>query len=241
MIKTSGILPLTSWEVKCFDNTTTQDLTGCLSLVDVVSINQSDYIIYEGDSIEACLGTTLQCGMYYSVLSDGTNYFYSELFQVVDFDDSAYSQMPFALRTPFPWYNNQLKQNRFKAHCERSCVYKLITPSDALLPFMFKAPTILPITSWTLVSLDGATTITLDETLINIKTIGGIDYVYYNGDEIDNLECGCWESVITDGVNTWYSEVIQIIDVVSSTGYILTEDGAYVLQENTGLIPLEQQ
>lgn len=115
------------------------------------------------------------------------------------------------IMTPFPWYDKLEKQNRYKPNCDSVCDYKLITPKNALLPFMLMKPKTGNITSWQITNLGKGNTINLSGNLTKIhkKAIEGMDYFYYNGSQLVmpnpagggnvtlNLEPGFYQSVIT--------------------------------------------
>ena len=110
---------------------------------------------------------------------------------------------------PWRWYDTPLKRNNKKRQCKFDDEYKLLTFGHALLPFTivkdFSANAII---TWKLIAENGSE-ISLNVNLIEKKNILSKDYLIYKGDRIGvMLDCGYYESEISDGVNTWYSEKI---------------------------------
>lgn len=234
-----------SWKIFCAeDDTEIIDISTHITIgnaIEIVTIAGQDYIVYSGAALTETFfapALILECGTYYSVLETNEASYYSELFSVengvIDVD---FNQTVFPLYTPWGWYDNQEKQNRYKEQCLANCDFCLLTGNDALLPFMFRKPSMSNvINSWVLRSLDGVCEHNLDTSPLNIAVFGVYDYVYYNGTDIDNLPCGTFESIITINGLNYYSEIIKITNDISSNGdqfYILQENGAKILQENS--------
>ncbi len=131
------------------------------------------------------------------------------------------------VRALWRWYSNETLLNRYKPPCEdelNTCEYGLITPVNELLSFQVSRPKVsgTPLTSWTLVDMSGNVIVDLTSAIVdNIQTVhfGTVDYFVFNGGNIGmdinaalldaGNPCGAYQSVLTDGVNTWYSEVIK--------------------------------
>ena len=125
-------------------------------------------------------------------------------------------------RMAFPWYDSLDKQNFRKRWCSGD--YKtapLWCPQNKLLPFILKNAangTTVDDLTWTIVSLaDGSVTdlksiLQAGQTTLEKKTTTEIDYIlYYATEEFTTyLNEGDYYSVMTDGENTWYSEVFRI-------------------------------
>lgn len=242
-----------TWKVYCQDGSLADDITSHTSggfaedRININTIDGQDYISYKGvPLIDLGMGDPtppliLSCGAYYSVLETNVGNYYSELFYCEDIDDPSFVQSRFPLFTPWRWYDNQEKQNRFIEPCLANCDFYLLTGNDALLPFMFnKLSGSNVINSWVLRSLDGTCEHNLDTALLNIAVFESGDYVYYNGEDIADLPCGTFESIITINGTPYYSELIKITNDISTNGddfYILQEDGSLILQEtNFGIL-----
>lgn len=241
---------VTSWKVYCSeDGSLADDITGQAVIagkIVVTTKDNQDYLTYDGSALTETgpnvPALILSCGTYYSVIETNVGTFYSELFYVEDFDDPEFSQIDFPLFTPWRWYDNQEKQNRYKGACEASCNFYLLSGNDALPPFMFRKPSMSNvINSWVLRSLDGSCEHNLDTSPLQLAALDGKDYVYYNGDDIDDLPCGTFESIITINGIEYFSEIIKITnDFNNGSFYILQEDGDYLLQETDDKLIQEQ-
>jgi len=117
------------------------------------------------------------------------------------------------IKNPFRWYDSIYKMNRYRKHCQEECEYKLITPFDRLLPFQLPRDSSFDvITSWVIKDMDGNTVFEPDLDLLTIIKFTNKDYVIYNSEPIGfPLECGYYTSEISDGTNTWYSEIFWAI------------------------------
>lgn len=134
----------------------------------------------------------------------------------------------------FPWYDKLEKQYRYKENAEKICDYKLISPSNSLLPFQFRRVAQLgnPPVSWVIKEINSNTTvkdlsINLPDisgaSQLRIRTVEGYDYFLFNGNgtlKVDDenfydipLDYGFYYSVITfqDGTKQ-YSEMFHVPD-----------------------------
>lgn len=94
-----------------------------------------------------------------------------------------FSELP----TILPFYTNLRNQNRFKENVKKNCSFKLLSPTNALLPFMLQLPKNSPKpTSFKLISLNGQET-DLSNNISKLKAIDFDDfaYCYYNGQVLD--------------------------------------------------------
>lgn len=233
-----------TWYIRiACDDSLAFDLTPYFSFLQVWTIDGTDRIIYEGNNIPELID--LPCGDYYCEIETNNGTFFSEVFTSQDISDPAFSQIDFPLFTVWRFYDNQLKENRFKKYCEAICDQYLLSGNDALIPFMFRKPHTVGnvVNSWILRSLDGTCTTLLDTSKIHITLRDGFDYVYYLGDALSGLPCGVYECVITVNNIAYYSEPINIINTISSNGsdtnYLLQENGDPILLETTEIILLE--
>lgn len=244
-IKTDGIEGggLTQWLIYDADGNQVLDLSSVIgTFVEVKTLNDTDYIIYKGDVSMTNYGYSLECAtFYYAMLSDGANYFYSELFYTKSFPETEFVQDLFQSFLPWRFYDNQQKENRFKGQCEQNCGFYLLSSIERLLSFQFKRLTSpFAITSFYLQGIDDPSCgVTLEPNTIEIKTINGYDYFIYEPIDIDNLECGVFEAVIVSGGITYYSEPINIKEgLIDSGGFLLQETGYDILQETSYKIKL---
>lgn len=124
------------------------------------------------------------------------------------------------LNTPFRWYNDIDKQNRYKGHCAANCDYKLISRNDNLLPFQIRGETgeDSPIVySWTIhCAEDDAFYMSLDKDLLTVVSlVNGYYYIIFSPDDplTQLLECGSYYSQIVTSDNiTFTSEVFTVVD-----------------------------
>jgi hypothetical protein len=90
------------------------------------------------------------------------------------------------LTTVLPFYTNKRNQERFKENVAKNSVLKILSPSNALLPFMLKLPKSSPKpTSFKIIDMNGTET----DLSNNISKLKGIDfddfaYCYYKGEEL---------------------------------------------------------
>lgn len=230
---------LVSWKVFCEDGSASIGINGTPQFVEWEG---SEYIIYEGGGIT---GIDLPCGYYYSVIETSQNTFFSEVFFVdaeLLFVEFFQDDMP--LFTLWNWYDNQLKQNRFKSYCKTGCGFHLLSGQDALLPFMFRKRSMSQssiIDSWILRNLDQTCEVILDISKLQIVYDNSYDYIIYMGEDLDTLPCGIFESIVTINGLEYFSETIKIISdfETNDLAYLLQENGAKILQESGGgiLIP----
>lgn len=243
-IKTDGvaILGLTQWIVYDIDGNQVADLSICItSNIEVKTVDGYDYIIFKDASLTNC-GFVLDCGTYYSILTDGTTYWYSELFEVVNLSDYEFYQELFQPIIPWRWYDNSEKLNELKTNCKQNCDFCLLSSNESLLPFQFKRPkSIALIEQFYLISKEDASCgVTLTTDLIQIVTIGDHDYLIYGGANIDGLTPGTYYGYIVSGGITYYSEPICINCDLGEGNFLLQETGYKILQENNDGILLEQ-
>lgn len=122
-----------------------------------------------------------------------------------------FSELPLS----FPIYKNQAFQNRFRKNCYGK-EYKLLCPSDSLLPFQFYfvSTTVVPVSEWKIYSTSGSLVKDLNASIgTHIKTSLRDDkqYNFYNGSILPGtpLPCGYYEMRIafTGIEGYYYSEV----------------------------------
>ena len=122
----------------------------------------------------------------------------------------------------FCWYDNIEKQNYQKNWCNGDFqTAPLITPHNKLLPFQIKRAAYNVDTddlTWIMINVVTGETVDLkallpaDFTTLYIRTTGEVDYIVYDATQSFNiyLTGGYWYSVMSDGLQTWYSEVFMI-------------------------------
>jgi hypothetical protein len=122
----------------------------------------------------------------------------------------------------FPWYTDPKFQNYKKTQCLKECAYKLITAANALPPFqILRSPTGDPIISFKICCADGSGCIEVnlsDDRYFDIfEDECGREFVTYNGAAFPfTLPCGYHVGIISDGTNTWYSELFYVPDDTSN-------------------------
>jgi hypothetical protein len=130
-----------------------------------------------------------------------------------------FDELPIA----FPWYDKIEKQQKYRDNQKVANSFRLITPSDALLPFEILVPEPLPVTSWMIYDCCDTPIIDLSPNISFFKgrnTNNGT-YIYYNGNKLSaivggqtnflKLLPGEYYSVIKVGtVYTRYSERFYI-------------------------------
>lgn len=242
-IKTDGVAPLglNQWLIYDEDGNQVADLSICIaSNIEVKIVNGFDYITFKDASLTNC-GFILECGAYYSVLSDGVSSWYSEIFQVVNFQDAEFSQEFFQPLLAWRWYTTPDKLNEEKTNCKQICDFCLLSSNETLLPFQFKRPkSIAVIEQFYLISVDDSTCgVTLTPDLIQIVTIGEYDYLIYDGRNISGLTPGKYYAYIVSGGITYYSEPICINCDLGESNFLLQETGYKILQETGDGILLE--
>jgi hypothetical protein len=121
-----------------------------------------------------------------------------------------------------PWYDSISRQNHRRDYAYGN-VYQLITPDRKLLPFQFRRETRTnPISQVLLKGIDGKLisdiTQQMDETGLTIKRFveDGYDLIIYPGllPMATPTPEGLYYAELTDGVETWYSEVFNIVRTV---------------------------
>lgn len=241
-IKTDGVFPLTQWIIYDIDGNQVADLSICIaSHLQVVTVDNTDYIVFDGNTSMQNCGFDLECGQYYAMLSDGNSYFYSEVFEVANFDDVEFVQELFQPHLPWRWYDNEEKANSEKANCARNCGFCLLTSDEALLPFQFRRPTVVaPVDEFYLTNVDDENCgITLEPSSIQIVTIGDYDYFIYTAPVVPGLTPGTYVGTITSGGTTYTSERICITCGIGEGSFLLQETGFKILQETADGILLD--
>jgi len=125
-----------------------------------------------------------------------------------------------------PWYNSLSEQNHRKSYAY-GAIYPLIAPADILLPFQIMRPTRSNgITSVILLDKTGATVANITQPMIEaglqvvrFQTLG-YDVILYPATlpmPINMLD-GIYYMSLSDGVQTWYSEMFTVVQDVS--GYV---------------------
>ena len=113
----------------------------------------------------------------------------------------------------FPFYDNEKHFSIRSEHREGNCVYKLISPKNALLPFQINLPVNKPAPiAWQIKSICGANVIDITNKLNEVKIYlfdGKKQAVYFGNSLGINLECGFYYSkfLFADGsyyVSEWF-------------------------------------
>ena len=121
--------------------------------------------------------------------------------------------------SPLPWYDDINYQNHRKDYAYGN-VYQLITTEKKLLPFQFQRKTRdNEISDVVIKSLDGSKTINVTEEIkeagLEIKRYesDGYDLIIYPGTlpMAINIFEGMYYAEMTDGIDTWYSEVFTVM------------------------------
>lgn len=134
------------------------------------------------------------------------------------------------LITVLPFYTNKLNQERFKENVAKNCPYKLLSPYNALLPFMLRIPkdSQRP-TSFKIIDLNGTET-DLSNNISVLKAINFDDfaYCYYKGEELTfkfedieqplNMEGFFYIEIIIDDIS-YFSEVFFMTKTISSGSF----------------------
>lgn len=125
-----------------------------------------------------------------------------------------------------PWYNNLSEQNHRKSYAY-GAIYPLIAPANILLPFQIMRPTRSNgITSVILLDKTGTTVANITQSMIEaglqvvrFQTLG-YDVILYpaNLPMPINMLDGIYYMRLSDGVQTWYSEMFTVVQDVS--GYV---------------------
>lgn len=110
----------------------------------------------------------------------------------------------------FPIYANQAYQNRFRKNCS-GVPYKLISPSDALLPFQFcfASTSLLQLSEWKIYNASGQLVKDLigSDSHLKFEIRNAKQYTFYNGTVLPGtpLQCGYYEMRMKfDGSLTYY-------------------------------------
>ena len=125
-----------------------------------------------------------------------------------------------------PWYNSLGEQNHRKSYAY-GAIYPLIAPADILLPFQIMRPTRSNgITSVMLYDKTGTTVANITQPMVEaglqvvrFQTLG-YDVILYPATlpmPINMLD-GIYYMRLSDGVQTWYSEMFTVVQDVS--GYV---------------------
>lgn len=230
-----------TFKITNIDTAAEIDLISCASFLNkYVTTTSGTYIVYNGESIKSCIPSQIDCGSWYIEIADENSVYYSEVFYVQSITEVEPSGF-IPVNGVWPFYDNILKTNRYKSNCSAYCDYSLIAPNGSLIPFEIKRPTsISPILSWKLVAIDESCEVELDTSLLNIDAdAGGVDYIEYFGDSISDLPCGVFYSVITDGVNIWYSELINLTDSVTTIQGLQTDSGVNIITDSSDQILID--
>ena len=134
------------------------------------------------------------------------------------------------LPTILPFYTNLRNQNRFKENTKKNCDFNLLSPSNALLPFMLKLPKGSPKpTSFKLISENGVET-DLSNNISKLKAIDFDDfaYCYYNGEKLTfkyeeieqdlNLNGKYYIELLIDDIK-YFSEVFLMSNEIKSESF----------------------
>ena len=233
-----GVDAVTTWSLS-----DTIDLEDCLPFINQYTIGAFDYLQYNGGDLTGCMGVAMECGKWYSQISDGTHTVFSEVFEVLPLTDIDFAQSKLPNFSAWRWYDSKAKQTRYKEYCSAACDFYLLTGNDKLLPFQISNPDggVPIIQSWKLISIDEDCEYDLPiADLAIVQTVSHGYRIIYTGDLI-SLPCGKFYSVINDNIEVWYSELIRITDeiVIAEEYYILLETGSKMLQENLDGLLLE--
>lgn len=125
-----------------------------------------------------------------------------------------------------PWYTSIDEQNHRKSYAYGN-VYPLYAPADKLLPFqVMRTARANAITNVTLYTKDGQSrdiTSYIIESGLQVRNYGDYDVIIYPANlpmPLNQLD-GQYYMTMTDGVQTWYSEVFTAVQDVS--GYLCIE------------------
>lgn len=134
------------------------------------------------------------------------------------------------LTTILPFYTNKRNQERFKENVAKNCVMKILSPSNALLPFMLKLPKSSPKpTSFKIVDLNGRET-DLSNNISKLKAFDFDDfaYCYYNGQELIfkhedfeqtlDLKGFYFIELMIDGIE-YFSEIFFMSGEIKTSGF----------------------
>lgn len=138
------------------------------------------------------------------------------------------------LLTALPIYDSRDKQFHRSVNYD-VCTFELLCSQYRLLPWQFRRPpSVATITSIKLTCYNEENEYEILADIpsgdLSYATTSGWDYISYHGaqDLLDTLPCGNYYLVITDGTDTWYSEVFKVTDAIDdSDNYRITRDGVY--------------
>ena len=131
------------------------------------------------------------------------------------------------LPTILPFYTNLRNQNRFKENVKKNCSFKLLSPTNALLPFTLQLPNGSPKpTSFKVVNCDGNVTYNLNENISKLKAQDFDDFAYcwYLGDALTYQGTpmsltGSFYIVLTINGVEYYSEVFCMNENITATTF----------------------
>jgi hypothetical protein len=123
---------------------------------------------------------------------------------------------------PLPFYDSTDKQNFRDKYCYNDiCTFKLLTHPRRLIPFQWLRPSRYNlITTLKLVCADDAgyevdllPLLPAPLTIVTNTTTEQDRIIYFaDADMTSDMPCGCYYIEMSDGVSTWYSEVICIVE-----------------------------
>lgn len=119
--------------------------------------------------------------------------------------------------SPFPWYDDISKQNHRRDYAFGN-IFPLITPNNRLLPFQLRRNSrSASVTSVILRNIAGRQmydiTEAIKETGLTIRSFDGYDLIIYPGNipMAISMRNGYYYAEMSDGVETWYSEVFDVV------------------------------
>lgn len=119
--------------------------------------------------------------------------------------------------SPFPWYDDISKQNHRRDYAFGN-IFPLITPNNRLLPFQLRRDSrSASVTSVILRNIAGRQmydiTDAIKETGLTIRSFDGYDLIIYPGNipMAISMREGYYYAEMSDGVETWYSEVFDVV------------------------------
>ena len=125
-------------------------------------------------------------------------------------------ELHYGIQQPLRFYETLDHQNRFRKGGE-SKVFKLLSPSNYMLPFQIKRSALpVPVTSVKYVSTKDASEIEVINDLVNDQLRGfpfvGYDILVHFGSQelINPIPPGEYYIKITDNTNVWFSELIDV-------------------------------
>lgn len=134
------------------------------------------------------------------------------------------------LTTILPFYENIRNQNRFKENVKKNCDFKLLSPSNAFLPFMLKLPKSSPKpTGMNLIDLNGTKT-NISNNISRLRAFDFEDfaYCYYNGESLIfkyetfeqelNLTGFFYLEIVVDG-KSYFSEVFFMCSEIKTNEF----------------------